>query len=104
MTDSVPRNSPAMYWRVRPSVPPGTSGLGPSRLARELVPLPLATNSVLPARSIRTAVGYQPAGMNPRGVLPPRSFTLMTAMSLVLALATNSADSSGDRQSELGVH
>src|SRR4051812_45123812 len=80
------------------------SGLGPSRLDRELVPLPLATNRVLPSRSTRTAVGYQPAGMKPRGVLPPGSFTLIAAMSLVLALATNSTDSSGDRQSELGVH
>src|SRR5205823_11959454 len=97
------RPSPPMYSRVRPSVPLGTRGFGPSRLARELIPLPLAMNSVLPSRSTRTAVGYQPAGMKPSGVLAPSSLTLMTATSLVLALATNSADSSGERQSELGV-
>src|SRR5215213_7414976 len=92
-----------MYSRVRLSVPLGASGFGPSRLAREVAPLPLATKRVLPSRSMRTAVGYQPAGMKPSGVLPPTSFTLITATSFVLALATKRADSSGERHSELGV-
>ena len=41
--------------------------------------------------------------MKPRGALPPGSLTLTTARLLVLALATKSIDSSGERASELGV-
>ena len=41
--------------------------------------------------------------MKPKGALPPGSLTLTTARSLVLALATKSIDSSGERASELGV-
>ena len=48
-------------------------------------------------------MGYQPVGMKPKGALPPGSFTLTTAMSLVLAFATNNIDSSGETASELGV-
>src|SRR5690349_8597992 len=91
-----------MYSRVRSS-PPLTTGLGPSRFALELAPLPLAMKRVLPSRATRTEVGYQPAGMNPSGALEPGSLTLTTATSLVLALATNRTDSSGDSASELGV-
>ena len=57
----------------------------------------------MPSRATRTEVGYQPAGMNPSGVLSPGSLTLTTARSLVLALATNRTDSSGESASELGV-
>ena len=48
-------------------------------------------------------MGYQPTGMKPRGALAPGSLTLTTARLLVLALATNSMDSSGDSARELGV-
>ncbi len=57
----------------------------------------------MPSRATRTDVGYQPTGMKPSGVLTPGSLTLTTATSLVLALATKSTDSSGERLSELGV-
>src|SRR4051794_37480708 len=102
MIESVPWKSPPMYSRSRPS-PPEASGLGPSRLARELVPLPLATRIVLPSRENRTEVGYQPVGMNPSGVLAPGSFTFTAARWFVFALATRRIDSSGERASELGV-
>ena len=78
-------------------------GLGPSRLARELCPLPLATKIVLPSRETRTEVGYQPVGMKPSGVLAPGSLTFTTARLLVLALATKRIDSSAESASELGV-
>ena len=57
----------------------------------------------MPSRATRTEVGYHPVGMNPSGVLPPRSLTFTTARLFVLALATNSTDSSGDSARELGV-
>ena len=41
--------------------------------------------------------------MKPSGPLAPGSLTLTTARLLVLALATNSIDSSGESASELGV-
>ena len=43
IVESVPWKSPPMYSRVRFSPPPATAGLGPSRLALEAAPLPLAT-------------------------------------------------------------
>ena len=55
------------------------------------------------SRETRTEVGYQPAGMKPSGLLPPRSLTLATATSLVLALATKRISPSEVRASELGV-
>ncbi len=57
----------------------------------------------MPSRATRTEVGYQPTGMKPSGALAPGSLTLTTARLLVLALATNSIDSSGESASELGV-
>src|SRR4051812_12542383 len=93
-----------MYSRVLLSAPPFAIGFGPSRLAFDEAPLPLATNSVLPSCESRTEVGYQPVGMNPRGVLSPTSETFTTARLFVFALATNSTDPSGESASELGVH
>src|SRR5512135_2717316 len=90
-----------MYSRVRSGAP--ARGCGPSRLAFEVVPLPLATQSALPSRATRTEVGYQPVGMNPSGVLPPNSLTFTTATLFVSALAMNSIDPSGERLKELGV-
>src|SRR5947207_113266 len=99
--DRVPWKSPPMYSTL--GLPPRKPGRGPSRLARELDPLPLVTKIVLPSRATRTPVGYQPTGMRPSGALAPGSLTLNTARLLVLALATNSIDSSGESASELGV-
>src|SRR6476620_10048255 len=99
-TDSVPLNRPPMYSR---SDGEATPGVGPSRLAFEVVPLPLTIQRVLPSRATRTEVGYQPAGMKPSGVPWAGSSTLKAATSLVLALATNRIDSSGERARALGV-
>ena len=103
MIERVPWKSPAMYSRTPIASPPGAAGLGPSRLALELLPLPLATKMVLPSREILTDVGYHPVGMNPRGVLAPISLTFTTARLLVLALATSRTVSSAESASELGV-
>ena len=43
MIESVPWKRPPMYSRVLLSVPPAASGFGPSRLAFDEAPLPLAT-------------------------------------------------------------
>src|SRR4051812_40763683 len=103
IVERVPRNRPPMYWRMRFSAPPVKPGRGPSRLAPEEPPLPLATHSVLPSRLTRTLVGYQPVGRNPSVLLAPIFATLKTATSLVLAFVTNRMDSSGVSASELGV-
>src|SRR5208337_2382069 len=103
MTDRVPWKSPAMYSRIERPSPAGSRALGPSRLAREPWPLPLATQIALPLRANRTEVGYQPVGMKPSGVLAPGSLTLTTARLLVLALATSRIDSSAESASALGV-
>src|SRR5262249_25284159 len=101
MRERVPWNSPPMYSRVRSEV--RASGFGPSRLALEVVPFPLATYRVRPSRATRTEVGYQPVGMNPGGALARGSLTFTTGRLLLLALATNSTEPSGESASELGV-
>src|SRR2546430_1532256 len=102
MVESVPWNSPPMYWRGE-APPPREAGRGPAPVGLRGSPLPLAPPHRLAPPRARTDVGYQPVGMNPSGELPPTSSTLTTATSLVLALATNRTFSSGESASELGV-
>ena len=51
------------------------------------MPLPLATHSLFPIT--RTAVGYQPTGINPVGTLCPCFFISNTAIQLLSAFAIN---------------
>src|SRR5947208_1473717 len=83
---SVPRNKPAMYWRMVGLA--ATPGLGPWGLARDVMPLPLAIYSRLSIGLKRTEVGYQPVGMKPSGLASPARATLNTATLLASALAT----------------
>ncbi len=78
-------------------------GWGPSGLALEMAPLPLATSRCLPSGVTRTDVGYQPTGMNPSERLLPGVLTSNTATRLLSALATNSVRSSGESARLLGV-
>ena len=94
-----PRCRPASPLRRR-----GGAEFGPSRLAHEVVPLPLGSPySVLPSAESRTEVGNQPVGMNPSGLLAPASLTFTTATSFVAEFATKSIDSSAVSASELGI-
>src|SRR5262249_10936203 len=99
--DTVPRNRPAMYSRMEGGRLP--VGLGPLRLARETMPLPFAITIDAPFGSKRTDGGYQPAGMNPRGVLDRGFETSTTAMSLLSALAISKVPPSGESARLFGV-
>ena len=91
-----------MYCTVA-SVLTLTPGCGPSGLALEVSPLPLATSRCLPSGVTRTDVGYQPTGMNPSDRLLPGVPTSKTATTLLSALATKSICSSGESARLLGV-
>src|SRR5678815_3984612 len=97
---TVPWNS----WPMYSLTPPGAFNRGPTwRLAFDVVPLPLATNSRFPSGVTRTEVGYQPTGTKPSDRAWPGSETSKTASVLMFALATKRRFSSGDSASEFGV-
>ena len=79
---------PRTPWPGRPGAraPRALVGFGPSGLGYERSPLPFSTTSV-PEGSARTAVGYQPAGMNPSTRLRV-SETSTTAAALASEQAT----------------
>ena len=101
MVESVPWNSPPMYSRI-------VRATARQRSARRDWPASSAlaigdVDRLAVAGEPRPRSGYQPVGMKPSGALPPGSLTLTTARLLVLALATNSIDSSGESASDTGV-
>src|SRR6184192_1394218 len=83
---TVPLNKPPMYSLTDLL---GWVGFGPYRFGLLDPPLPLATYSRLSAGLNRTAVGYQPVGMNPWGTALAGSATLNTLRLLASALATS---------------
>src|SRR3982750_1565326 len=99
---NVPWKSRPMYSTVGLDVL-FTPGCGPSGLALEMIPLPLATSRCLPSGVTRTEVGYQPTGMNPNERLLPGELTSNTATILLSAIATNSVCSSGVNARLFGV-
>src|ERR1039457_4792454 len=98
----VPGKSRPMYCTVA-SLLTLTPGCGPSGLAFEVSPLPLATSRCLPSGVTRTDVGYQPTGMNPSERLLLGFSTSKTATVLLSAFATKSVFSSGDSARLFGV-
>src|SRR5258708_30705535 len=90
---------PAMYSTLPVVL---TAGFGPSGLAFDMPPLPLAISSLRPSGVTRTEVGYQPLGMKPSDRLLPGSATSNTATAFSVALATNSSLSSGERARPAG--
>src|SRR5216110_2813963 len=99
---NVPRKSRPIYCTVG-SAELLMPGCGPCGLAREIVPLPLATSRCLPSGVTRTEVGYQPTGMKPRERLLPGAPTSKTATLLLSALATNNVFSSDESARLFGV-
>src|SRR3954452_23069382 len=98
----VPFRRRAMYWTVGLLLL-FTPGCGPRGLALGMIPLPLAMSNRLPSGVTRTEVGYQPAGMKPKGRLLPGIVTSKTATVFTFALATKSVFSSGERARLFGV-